>query len=243
MKATTYARTLARPYRQIVKVVAVASLFLLGASALQAQTTVAVSRPGLTKPAPTRVGPQVPTAADPGRTVLDGVIEILAGGSRPTTNRKSDRTKRRDQAVSEWNRTVDYSGPRFGFTYLPKAIVDSLKNHDIDVGSTISQFGWQLEHEIHVTADGPMVLNEWVFLAGGLEKGVFLPSATWLVGARGRSGNEIGFGPNVSIAGVGLALAAGVTVHNGGLHFPMNVAAASSKGGIRVSFLTGFTLH
>jgi hypothetical protein len=107
----------------------------------------------------------------------------------------------------------------------------------------ISQFGWQLEHEIHVSPNGPMVLNEWVFLAGGLERGVFLPSATWLVGARGRTGNEVGFGPNVSIAGVGLAAAAGVTVKNGGLNVPMNVAVASSRGGLRVSFLTGFTLH
>jgi hypothetical protein len=147
------------------------------------------------------------------------------------------------QAVSEWKTTVDYSGPRFGFTYLPKAVVDSLENHNISVNQTISQFGWQLEHEIHVSPDGPMVLNEWVFLAGGLESGVFLPSATWLVGARGRGGNEVGFGPNVSIAGVGLAVAAGVDVNSGGLHVPMNVAAASSKGGIRVSFLTGFTLH
>ena len=156
---------------------------------------------------------------------------------------KAARKAPRGQAVSEWKTTVDYSGPRFGFTYLPKPVVDSLKNHNITVGQTISQFGWQLEHEIHVSPEGPMVLNEWVFLAGGLESGVFLPSATWRVGARGRGGNEIGFGPNVSIAGVGLAVAAGVDVNSGGLHVPMNVAAASSKGGIRVSFLTGFTLH
>ena len=40
-----------------------------------------------------------------------------------------------------------------------------------------------------------------------------------------------------------MALAAGVTINNGGLHVPMNIAAASAKGGVRVSFLTGFTLH
>jgi hypothetical protein len=121
--------------------------------------------------------------------------------------------------------------------------VDSLAGRNIEVDAAITQFGWQLEHEIHVSPEGPMVLNEWVFLAGGLEKGVFLPSVTWLIGARGKSGNEIGFGPNVSIAGVGLAVAGGVTVNSGGLHVPMNIAAASSKGGIRVSFLTGFSLH
>ena len=233
-----YARSLARPYRRLVKAAAVATLFLLGASALRAQAPDAVARPGL-NPINPMVGPSGPPK-DGWTTVAGDVLDSLLNRRKP--QHRSDKTPRR-QAVSEWNRTVDFSGPRFGFTYLPDAVVDSLKNHGIDVGSTISQFGWQLEHEIHVTPDGPMVLNEWVFLAGGLEKGVFLPSASWLVGARGRSGNEVAFGPNVSLAGVGLALAAGVTVKNGGLHFPMNVAAASSRGGIRVSFLTGFTLH
>lgn len=147
------------------------------------------------------------------------------------------------QEVAGWARSVDYSGPRFGFTYLPKSAVDSLKAHKIEVGTTITQFGWQLEREIHVSPEGPRILNEWVFLAGGLESGVFLPSLTWLVGARDKSGNEIGVGPNASVAGVGLAAAAGVTVHNGGVHFPMNIAVAKSKGGMRVSFLTGFTIH
>ena len=234
------ARSLARPYREIIKAVAVATLFLLGAKAVRAQTAAAVSRTGLVQsPVPSLGQPSETEAGSTGGKILTW---ILGDGSSRSTN-NSDRARKPKQAVSEWNRSVDYSGPRFGFTYLPDAVVDSLKAHNIDVGSTISQFGWQLEREIHVSAEGPMVLNEWIFLAGGLEKGVFLPSASWMVGARGRSGNEIGFGPNVSLAGVGLALAAGVTVHNGGLHFPMNVAAASSRGGIRVSFLTGFTLH
>jgi hypothetical protein len=209
----------------LIKTAAVASLFLLGAAPLRAQRPDAFQRPELN-----------PNTGN----VAGEVIKVVLGQRPETGGQKKIPGK---QAVSEWKRTVDYSGPRFGFTYLPEAVVDSLKNHDIDVGQTISQFGWQLEHEIHVSPEGPMVLNEWVFLAGGLEKGVFLPSVTWLVGARGRSGNEVGFGPNISIAGVGLALAAGVDMNSGGLHFPMNVAAASSKGGIRVSFLTGFTLH
>lgn len=210
----------------MIKTAAVASLFLLGAATLHAQRPQAYSRPE----------PSQNTA-----TVSKGVLEAIFG--KTSQSKKSEKKTPREQAVSEWKQTVDYSGPRFGFTYLPQEIVDSLRGRDIDVDQTISQFGWQLEHEIHVTPEGPMVLNEWVFLAGGLEKGVFLPSVTWLVGARGKSGNEVGFGPNVSIAGVGLAIAAGVNMNTGGLHVPMNVAAASSKGGIRVSFLTGFTLH
>jgi hypothetical protein len=197
----------------LIKTAAAASFFLIGATNVRAQSPAAYGRPEKVQAKSQYKAAPAPKKAPPG------------------------------QAVSEWKTTVDYSGPRFGFTYLPAAVVDSLKNHHISVGQTISQFGWQLEHEIHVSPDGPMVLNEWVFLAGGLESGVFLPSLTWLVGARGRGGNEIGFGPNVSIAGVGLAVAAGVDVNSGGLHVPMNIAAASSKGGIRVSFLTGFTLH
>lgn len=219
----------------MIKTVAVATLFLLGAATLRAQTRSAVGRP---TPPPTSQSPNAETGWTIAGTVMGAILDEKAPDRRSSKTRRKER-----QATSEWNKTVDFSGPRFGFTYLPKAVVDSLKNHNIDVGATISQFGWQLEHEIHVSPEGPMVLNEWVFLAGGLERGVFLPSATWLVGARGKSGNEVGFGPNVSVAGVGLALAAGVTVKNGGMNWPMNVAAASSKGGIRVSFLTGFTLH
>ena len=211
----------------MVKTVAVASLFtLMAAATLSAQSASAWTRPAADRPS---------TAGE--------IIGVLLGSKSNKTLIHKEATAKARQAASEWNRSVDYSGPRFGFTYLPQEIVDSLKGRNIDVGTMISQFGWQLEHEIHVSPNGPMVLNEWVFLAGGLERGVFLPSATWLVGARGRSGNEVGFGPNVSIAGVGLAAAAGVTVKNGGLNVPMNVAVASSKGGLRVSFLTGFTLH
>jgi hypothetical protein len=212
----------------IVKTAAVAGLFtLMAAATLSAQGPSAMTRP-----------------TDVRASTAGEVLGVLLGNrTKKTTPIHKEAKAKAKQAVSEWKQSIDYSGPRFGFTYLPQEIVDSLKGRNINVGTMISQFGWQLEREIHVSPDGPMVLNEWVFLAGGLEKGVFLPSATWLVGARSRTGNEIGFGPNVSIAGVGLALAAGVTVNTGGLHVPMNVAAASSRGGIRVSFLTGFSLH
>jgi hypothetical protein len=194
----------------------------------------------------TTLAPLPPRRTNPfdGRQDSTGILDptILSRPPRPEPA-ATDRTRKTQQEVANWTRTIDYSGPRFGITYLPKAAVDSLKNHNINVGNTITQFGWQLEHEIHVSADGPRVLNEWVFLAGGLESGVFLPSLTWLVGARDRAGNEIGVGPNASVAGVGLAAAAGVTVHDGGVNFPMNVAVAKSKTGMRVSFLTGFTIH
>jgi hypothetical protein len=167
---------------------------------------------------------------------IDGLAKARAAAAAKAKARKQD-------GFPERARSIDYSGPRFGVTYLPQAAVDSLKAHRISVSNAITQFGWQFEREIHVSEDGPRVLNEWVLLAGGLESGVFLPSMTWLVGARDRNGNEFGVGPNASVAGVGLAAAAGVTVHSGGVNFPMNIAVAKSKTGARVSFLTGFTIH
>lgn len=242
-----FARILITQFRgAILSFLAVAILFVLGVTTVSAQGRKSAGRGA----EPAAISRGLLPAQRPAETVIpivggrrDSTLELMRvlGGTGGRVAAAA--AKKTAQEVGEWRRSIDYSGPRFGVTYLPKSAVDSLKAHNIDVGSTITQFGWQLEREIHVSADGPMVLNEWVFLAGGLERGVFLPSATWLIGARGKSGNEIGFGPNVSVAGVGLAAAGGITMNSGGLHFPMNVAAASSRGGVRVSFLTGFTLH
>jgi len=183
-------------------------------------------------------------AQSPLRRAGYGILSAVDTDSQRTLlPRALPEQHRARQEVVPRARSIDYSGPRFGVTWLPKAAVDSLKNHNIKVGQTITQYGWQLEHEIHVSPDGPRVLNEWVLLAGGLESGVFLPSFTWLVGARDKSGNEIGVGPNGSVAGVGLAAAAGITMHSGGVNFPINFAVAKSKTGARYSVLTGFTIH
>jgi len=141
-------------------------------------------------------------------------------------------------------REVSLAGPRFGFTSLSEGVVDQLKQHDIAVKNTISQFGWQFERQFYAKGDdGPRVLNEWVVLVGGLDQGVVLPSVNWLVGIRTHEGAEFGIGPNITPAGVALAVAAGVTFRAGVLNVPMNFAVVPSKYGMRVSMLTGFTLR
>ena len=70
-----------------------------------------------------------------------------------------------------------------------------------------------------------------------------LPSLNWMVGMRTRDGAEFGIGPNITPAGVALAMAAGVTFRAGVLNIPMNFAVVPSKDGMRVSMLTGFTLR
>ena len=140
-------------------------------------------------------------------------------------------------------KTVNLSGPRFGMTALSTGVVDELKKRDIEVGTNISQFGWQFEKQFYTRSSGVAAVNEWVFLLGGLDQGVALPSLSWLVGLRTREGAEFGIGPNITPAGVALALAGGVTFRAGNLNVPMNVAVVPSKVGTRISILTGFNMR
>ena len=140
-------------------------------------------------------------------------------------------------------RTVNLSGPRFGMTALGEDVVDELQRRSITVGPNVSQFGWQFEKQFYTKDSGLAALNEWVFLAGGLEQGVVLPSLSWLVGLRTREGAEFGIGPNVTPVGVSLVLAAGVTMRAGTFNVPVNVAVVPSRVGTRVSVLTGFNMR
>jgi hypothetical protein len=141
-------------------------------------------------------------------------------------------------------KSVNLSGPRFGFTSLSQGVVDKLRDeHDITVRSGISQFGWQFEKQFYNKAGGIAAVNEFVFLIGGLEQGVALPSASWMVGLRSPSGLEFGLGPNITPAGVALAVAGGVTFRSGSLNVPVTFAVVPSKAGMRVSMLTGFNFR
>jgi hypothetical protein len=141
-------------------------------------------------------------------------------------------------------KSVNLSGPRFGFTSLSQGIVDKLQEErDITVRSGISQFGWQFEKQFYNKAGGIAAVNEFVVLLGGLEQGVALPSLSWMVGLRSPTGMEFGIGPNITPAGVALALAGGVTFRSGSLNVPVTFAVVPSKEGMRVSMLTGFNFR
>jgi hypothetical protein len=167
--------------------------------------------------------------------------QILAGVAAAATIGVTEAGAQRPQdLVRELNR----SGPRFGVTWMSGDIVDTLRSrHDIDVAPVITQFGWQFERQFASLENGPVALNEFVLLVGGLDQGVFLPSLTWLVGVRTPGNFEIGAGPNVTPAGVALALSSGFTFRVGALAVPVNMAIVPSKYGVRSSILTGFNLY
>ena len=150
------------------------------------------------------------------------------------------------QMVPPVAQTVDLSGPRFGVTYLSEGVVRKLQSEDgITVSPYVTQFGWQFERQLfsRKAHDGPTAITEAVVLLGGLEQGIAVPSLSWLAGVRTKDGSEFGVGPNLTPAGVALAIAAGRTFRAGVLNVPVNVAFVPSKAGPRVSFLTGFSLR
>lgn len=136
---------------------------------------------------------------------------------------------------------VKLAGPRIGFTILSGKLVDRMEeNFSTSINPVITQFGWQFETRLFTTNSGISGLAEFVPLIGGLEQGKFLPSLSALVGLRGAKGMEFGVGPNVSLAGAGLIFALGTNIHSEGVNFPVNVALAPSKDGVRFSILVGF---
>ena len=134
---------------------------------------------------------------------------------------------------------IRLSGPRVGMTVFSGAAADSLDRR-LGIGPAISQFGWQFERRMFQVQGGMTGVHEILVLVGGLDAGVALPSATWLLGIRGNSGMEVGVGPNVSLAGLALAAGAGVNIQSGGVNFPINIGVASSKYGLRTSVFVGF---
>lgn len=140
-------------------------------------------------------------------------------------------------------RTLELSGPRVGITMLSEGVRAALDERGLVVGSTMSQFGWQFERQFYGSPGGLTALHEWVVLVGGVDQGVAIPSLTWLVGVRTHEGAEIGLGPNVTPAGVALAVTAGITFKAGVMNVPMNIAFVPTKHGSRVTLLSGFTVR
>jgi hypothetical protein len=137
--------------------------------------------------------------------------------------------------------TLSLSGPRAGITYLSPGVVDQIKeDFDKDINPVVSQFGWQFEKRFLSSDTGATAVTEWVLLFGGIDQGIVIPSLTWLVGMRTVGGIEFAAGPNLSPAGTGVAIAAGVTMRVGDLNVPFNVAVVPSANGPRFSFLLGF---
>ena len=153
-------------------------------------------------------------------------------------------------SVPENSSVNQMSGPRFGFTYLSEGSTAQFLNriHEMDSLTYLTdgavpftyttQYGWQWESRFADTG-GPVVgLVEWVALIGGMEKGMFLPSFSSLVGIRSEKGFEFATGPSVSASGLSFVFAFGYNYTKGDLNLPINIALVPDKQGPRNSALS-----
>ena len=156
---------------------------------------------------------------------------------------------------------VRLSGPRTGITVLLPRAADHLNQvtgGHLGTMPVITQLGWQVETRVFQLEGGLTGMTETVMLLGGLDRGLVIPSVTFLAGLRGASGVEVGLGPNLIVsptiyaaddindakgyAQIGLAVAAGVSPRIEDVNLPLNVAAVLGRNGPRVSLLVGFNV-
>ena len=135
------------------------------------------------------------------------------------------------------------SGPRVGITMITSGSLASLVRGDVpffsdDVrkewtgstgkyGAAISQYGWQWESRFS-DAGNITGIVEWIALVGGMEKGMFLPSVSSMVGVRTSKGIEFAVGPNLSLGGIAMVFGAGYNFKFGELNVPVNIAYVPS---------------
>lgn len=151
-----------------------------------------------------------------------------------------------DLKREQTDRKVFAHGPRFGFTgiYDFNTSTWGVSEEDSsllssDIPPVISQFGYHCDLSIFLT-DHINPLVQFDGLIGGIENGFFLPSLTMITGFRLYEVFEIGFGPNLSLSGVGYALALGYNIKVENVYFPINLAIVTSGGKLRASMLAGF---
>ncbi|HTL81223.1 MAG TPA: hypothetical protein VL651_05940 [Bacteroidia bacterium] len=158
-------------------------------------------------------------------TYENGTVETY--NEAPAANSATATSTTSSTASGKYNNEEDepidnrkhYGGPRLGFTCFQDGII----SHQLGT-NIVSQFGWQFETRFFTLPNGGSGLFEFVPLVGGMEKGKFLPSATALIGYRGGNGFELGVGPNLSMSGFGMVIAAGASFKSGHVCFPVNIA-------------------
>jgi len=134
----------------------------------------------------------------------------------------------------------DRSGPRLGVAVLTAGSLTA-ERMNRRVAPIMTLLGWQLEHQFDAGPDDIIrPVTELVFMVGGLEQGIALPSMSWIVGMRQQNGGEGGIGALLTPAGPSLVMAGGITQVVGRYNVPVNLAVAPGRRGVSISLTTGF---
>jgi len=139
-------------------------------------------------------------------------------------------------------------GPRLGITLIPGNGELKQELRDKQMGSTLSQFGWQFEYQVIPDGGGPSFVVQFVPLVAGVEYGALIPSASLALGVRMPSGVEFGLGPNMLIGGTNgistaLVVAIGKSFNYGGVSIPLDLVYATNPDGNRISIIFGYAIR
>jgi hypothetical protein len=119
----------------------------------------------------------------------------------------------------------------------------------------MTQFGITLEQRLQLGSTDSHFAFQEVVVASGIDQGVFLPSASFLIGFRSGAGLEIGLGPVTSFswsedkstvsATVSVVYALGWTIPLYNAYIPINLAVVPTPedGFARVSIASGFNFR
>jgi len=136
------------------------------------------------------------------------------------------------------------AGPKVGITMVQSGSLASILRKDVSMfsdevrqewtgstgkyGAIMSQYGWQWETRF---SDGGNVTGivEWIALVGGMEKGMFLPSVSSMVGLRNSKGIEFTIGPELSLGGIAMLIGAGYNFRFGELNVPVSITYVPSQ--------------
>lgn len=134
----------------------------------------------------------------------------------------------------------NFSGPRVGFGFFSPGTITAYLDKEGKRPVT-ALFGWQFEARLFTVEDGTSGLVEFVPMIGGIDQGLFLPSANFLLGLRGGSDKswEFAMGPQFGVkadyqnqiqGSIGLVVAIGTSFKKGNVWFPINLAIVPSVG-------------
>lgn len=214
-------------------------LFLSVLAIVFATPVVAQGIPFPPRDAPPVVQPEPPRYAPPRNEPVRRGPRRLGGPRTGITILSSEAAKKINETFGEQTCTYPPYNPE---TYTYPEPTCSYEERLSTGFPVVTQFGWQFERRMFQAESGLTGVTEWVVLVGGAERGLLLPSATFLAGIRAPSGLEIGVGPNISLSGAAYAVTVGMNNEIGEVNIPINVAAVLGQDGPRMSLLVGFNV-
>lgn len=139
-------------------------------------------------------------------------------------------------------------GPRLGISYIftsAKEFTAAINERRDEAGTYVpimSVFGVAAEQRLLLGETTSHFAAQEVLLLSGMEQSLALPSGSLLMGYRDATGFEAGFGPTMSVTGIGVVIAAGWTITYRGVYIPIDLSFVlpNKQRPANIALTTGF---